>query len=131
MLKLYFGSIPSTISTVLVIIFCVFFGLVMNKRTQITHWGILVLLMFLLGLFMSMMSGFKDGTGTPNPVIPNNHWGMTVLCILGGIAFLVAIVALFVRKQDFWQISFYILSSVIIVKTLLTEVIRIVAAFRH
>jgi hypothetical protein len=40
----------------------------------------------------------KDGTGTPNPVIPNNHWGMTVLCILGGIAFLVAIVALFVTQ---------------------------------
>lgn len=131
MLKLYFGNSSTIISTLLIIVFGMFFGMVMAKRSTITHWGILVLLMFFLGLFMSMMSGMKDGMGTASSIIPMNHWTMTVLCVLGGLAFLIAIVTLFVRKQDFWQISFYILSSIIIVKVLLTEGIRIVNLIKH
>lgn len=129
MLKLFFGSTYSTISTFLIIAFGVFFGIVMAKRVSITHWGWLVLIVFFVGLAMSMMSGFKDGMGTANSLIPNNHWSMTVLCILGGLAFVAGIISLFVRKQDFWQISFFILSGIIIVKTLLTEGYRIADYF--
>lgn len=125
MLKLFFGSIQSTISTLLFIAFVVFFTLVTARRAEIAHWGSLVLCMFFLGMFMSMMSGMKDGMGTPASIIPMNHWMMIALCVLGGLGFLSGLTALIIRKQVFWQISFYLLSSIIILKVLLTETFRI------
>lgn len=125
MLKLYFGSTNSIISTLLIVVFGIFFGIVLAKRNSITHWGLLVLILFFLGLFMSIMSGMKDGMGTPASLIPNNHWMMAALCILGGLVFLIGIITLFIRKQDFWQVSFFMISGIIIIKILLTEGFRI------
>jgi hypothetical protein len=51
---------------------------------------------------------------------------MTVLCVLGGLAFLSGLLALIIRNQAFWQVSFYLMSSIIIVKVLVTEAFRIV-----
>lgn len=126
MLKLYFGSIHATISTLLFVAFVLFFAIVTTRRTEINHWGLLTLFMFILGLLMSMMSGMKDGMGSPASIIPNKHWVMTALCVLGGLAFLSGLLALIIRNQTFWQISFYLLSAIIILKVLLTEVYRIV-----
>lgn len=126
MLKLYFGSVFSTISTLLAVTFTVFFVLVTARRASINHWGLLTLAMFLLGLLMSMMSGMKDGMGSPASIIPNKHWVMTALCVLGGLAFLSGLLALIIRNQSFWQVSFYLLSAIIILKVLLTEAYRIV-----
>ena len=126
MLKLYFGSVFSTISTLLAVAFAVFFALVTARRASISHWGLLTLAMFILGLLMSMMSGMKDGMGSAASVIPNKHWMMTILCILGGLAFVSGLLALIVRNQVFWQVSFYLMSAIIILKVLLTEAYRIV-----
>jgi hypothetical protein len=131
MIKLYFGSVASTISTILILLFGLFFGLATARRSSVTFWGILVLVMLLLGLFMSIMSGLKDGMATASQLIPKGHWSMAVLSILGGLAFLVGIAAIFVRNQAFWQVCFYVLSSIVIVKTLLTEGIRLAHYFTH
>lgn len=125
MLKLYFGSISSIISSLQIVFFGVFFWLVTERRTNISKWGILVLIVFFFGLFMSMMGGMKDGMGTPVSVIPEKHWAMAVLCILGGLAFLAGIAAIIIRKQMYWQISFYLLSAIIILKVVVTEGYRI------
>ncbi len=129
MLKLYFGSVFTTISTLLAVAFAVFFALVTARRASISHWGLLTLAMFVLGLLMSMMSGMKDGMGSAASVIPMKHWVMTALSVLGGLAFLSGILALIIRNQAFWQISFYLISSVIILKVVLTEAYRIVHHF--
>ena len=125
MLKLYFGNIPTTISTLLFAVFVVFFTIVTSRRAEISHWGILTMCMFFLGLMMSMMSGMKDGMGTHASVIPAQHWVMTVLCVLGGLGFLSGLAALIIRKQVFWQVSYYLLSAIIIVKMLVTEAYRV------
>jgi hypothetical protein len=126
MLKLYFGSVFSTISTLLAVIFTVFFALVTARRASISHWGLFTLAMFILGLLMSMMSGMKDGMGSPSSVIPVKHWVMTALCVLGGLAFLSGLLALIIRNPSFWQVSFYLMSAIIVLKVLLTEIYRIV-----
>ena len=126
MLKLYFGNVSTTVSTLLALVFAVFFSLVTKNRANITHWGILTLVMFFLGLAMSMMSGMKDGMGTAAAVFPNKHWVTIVLSILGGLGFLAGLLALIRRNQDFWQTSFYLLSSIIILKVLMTETFRII-----
>ena len=47
-------------------------------------------------------------------------------CVLGGLAFLSGLLALIIRNQTFWQVSFYLMSTIIILKVLLTEAYRIV-----
>jgi len=126
MVKLYFGSVSAAISTLLALAFAVFFALVTARRTGITHWGLLTLAVFILGLAMSMMSGMKDGMGTPEAILPSKHWVTIALSVLGGLCFLMGVLALIVRKQAFWQLSFYLLSSVIILKVVLTEAFRII-----
>lgn len=130
MIKLFFGNTASIISTVLMAVFALFFGLVLQRRTVIIHWGILVLFLFVLGLCMSVISGIKDKTGTPLTLIPAGHWVMTALCILGGLSFLTGMAALFIRKQSFWQIGFFTLSAIIIIKIILTESFRITDYFK-
>lgn len=126
MLKLYFSKATDVISLVLIIGFSIFFGIVNSRRENIEGWGRLVLVVFFVGLFMSMMSGMRDGMSTPTAVFPNNNWACILLSILGGLAFIVGIIAIIIRKQNFWQISFYMLSMIIIVKTLLVETYRII-----
>lgn len=130
MLKLYFSDVSTIISTVLIIGFGVFFGIVTGKRNNISHWGILVLVLFFVGLAMSMMSGMKDNISTPSALIPNKHWAMTLLSILGGLAFVVGIIMLIIRRQNFWQFGFYMLSAIIIAKTVMVEVYRIIMYIR-
>ena len=126
MLKLYFGNVSTIISTLLALVFAVFFALATAHRINIAHWGILTLVVFLLGLAMSAVSGMKDGMGAAAAVLPNKHWVTIVLSVLGGLCFLVGLLALIRRNQSFWQTSFYLLSSIIILKVLLTETFRII-----
>jgi MFS family permease len=126
MLKLYFSKATDIISLILIIGFSVLFGVVNSRREGIQGWGKLVIVAFFVGLFMSMVSGMRDGMSTPAAVFPNNNWACILLSILGGLAFVVGVIALIIRKQNFWQISFYMMSGIIIVKTVLVEVYRIV-----
>lgn len=126
MQKLYFGNVNTIISTLLVAAFAVFFSLVTRNRANISHWGILTLVMFFLGLAMSIMSGMKDGMGTAASILPSKHWITIVLMVAGGLGFLSGLLALIIRNQAYWQASFYILSSIIIVKVILTESFRII-----
>jgi hypothetical protein len=125
MLKLYFSKTTDVISLVLIIGFAIFFGIVNARREGIEGWGKLVVVVFFVGLFMSIMSGMRDGMSTPSAVFPNNNWACILLSILGGLAFLFGIVSIIIRKQNFWQVSFYMLSLIIIVKTLVVEIYRI------
>lgn len=126
MIKLYFSKPTDIISLMLIIGFSVFFGIVTARRSGIQNWGLLVLCVFFIGLLMSMMSGMRDGMATPSAVFPNNSLITTILCILGGLAFIFGIAAIFFRSQGFWQVSFYALSTIIIAKVLMVEVFRIV-----
>ena len=126
MYKLFFGSTSATISTILVVVFGLLFGFFLAKRSTINHWGLLVLCVFLIGLFMSIMSGMRDGIAGTSPLFPASGWISIVLSIGGALAFLIAIITLFVRKQDFWQLSFFMLSGIIIVKTIIVELSRII-----
>jgi hypothetical protein len=125
MLKLYFSTVPSIISTALIIVFAVIFSLVSGRRASIAHWGLLSLLLFFIGLAMSIMSGFKDGVGSSAAVIPPSNPVSVILSILGGLAFVAGIAMLIFRRQDFWQFGFYALSAIIIVKTVMVEFVRI------
>jgi isoprenylcysteine carboxyl methyltransferase (ICMT) family protein YpbQ len=128
MIKLYFSKATDVISLILIVGFSVFFGMVNARKSNIEGWGKYVLVVFLVGLLMSMMSGMRDAMGTPIAIFPNNNWACILLSVLGGLAFVIGIISIFIRKQNFWQISFYMLSIIIIAKTALVEVYRIIKA---
>ncbi len=125
MLKLYFGNNLRRISTLLIFLFIALFTYVLQTQTETSRWGFPVFLMFALGLSMSIVSGLRDDMGKPESLIPVKHKVMTTLSLLGGLAFLVAILALFYRKQDFLELCFYALSAIIIVKVVVTEGYRL------
>ncbi len=124
-MKLYFSNLSNIISTVLILGFGVFFCIVYAKRGNISHWGLLVACLFFLGLLMSIMSGMKDNISTATALIPAGSWLMTVLSVLGALGFVIAIAALIFRKQNVWQFEFYLLSAVILLKTVMVELYRI------
>lgn len=120
---LYFSSPFTVISTVLIILFAAMFSIVTVKRTRIHHWGSLVAVLFFVGLSMSVLSGFRDKMGSASALFSSGAI-LALLCILGGAAMLTGILMIFLRKKNVWMIGFYILSSIIIVKVILTETVR-------
>lgn len=125
MFKLFFSSGFSIVSTILTVVFIVIFSIVMSQRTNITHWGLLVFVIFVLGLSMSLISGFRDDMGSKTPVISSSPV-MLILCLLGASAMITGIVMLIRRNTKACEIGFYLLSSIIIVKLVLTEGFRII-----
>jgi hypothetical protein len=130
MLKLYFGNVFSIISFILILGFVVLFCIVTVNRSNINYWGVLVLCLFFLGLAMSILSGFKDGVGTPNMLFSAKSWTTITLTILGIAAIVLGVIMIFVRTQSFWQFGFYALSADIIIKTLIVEISRVILYIR-
>ena len=127
MIQLYFGSVPSILSTLLFLGFGVFFGVTLSKNAQIKHWGRVTLVVLLVGIVMSALSGTKDAVGTPTALFAMDSFVFIAASVLGGLAVLLGIITLFVRRQRFWQVAFYATSGIIILKTLLVEIARIAA----
>lgn len=131
MLKLYFSNISSIISSVLIVVFAVLLGMATARRNSVDNWGALVLCLFFMGLMMSIVSGTKDKVGTLTALFPINNWAFIVLSILGALAFIVEIIMIFIRKQDFWQFGFYMLSVIILIKIIIVEGIRIITYIKR
>lgn len=126
MSSLYFSNPLTGISTALILLFALMFSIVTAKRAEIHHWGLLVAVLFFLGLSMSVLSGFKDRMGSASAVFPSSSPAvLTLLCILGGTAMVAGILMVFLRKQNIWKIGFYLLSAIMILKIVLTETVRI------
>ena len=60
MIKLYFGNIPSILSTILFLIFVVFFIRTMKKNDGDRKWKKAAIITVLMGTAMSALSGIKD-----------------------------------------------------------------------
>lgn len=126
MIKLFFGNIPTILSTGLIVVFVIFLKDVLSKDPQITKWSSLALRMFLLGFIMSAMSGVKDYSGM-EPAIqfgPGNK-AFIVLSVLGVIGILFGVWAFITKNQSAHRTIFYALSVIIIIKTVIVEVMRI------
>lgn len=130
MLKLYFGNIPTILSTVTIIGFGLFFKDVITKDVNLVDWKKVALLLLLLGFIMSAMGGAKDYSGGEPAIefVPTNMI-MIALSVLGVLAILLGVVSLFVRNESFYRFTFYGLSSIIIIKVLIVEFTRIIKHF--
>ena len=126
MIKLYFGNVPSILSTILFLVFVVFFIRTMKKTDGDRKWKKASIITVLMGTAMSALSGIKDSVADAMAVsFEQMNPPLAILCALGGIALLIGVVAAFCKKEKINKGLFYALSMIIIVKTIIVEVLRI------
>ena len=130
MLNLYFGNVPSILSTILFLVFVVFFIKTVKKPDGGTKWKKAAIITVLMGTAMSALSGLKDSfAGTMAISFEQMNLPLAILCTLGGMALLMGVVAVFCKKEKINKGLFYALSLIIVAKTIVVEVLRIKAFF--
>lgn len=125
MIHLYFGSISRVLSSGLILSAVIFMVYTFSQRE--IQWGRTFTVLFFLGLFLSIMSGTRDGIGTAGG-FPTQGKLFIALCGLGILGFIVGIAALlskFFNTTIIFQYGSYLLMAVIVVKTFLVEAYRI------
>lgn len=127
MIKLYFGSIPSILSTILFFVFIWFFIYIIKKPESNKKWKKAAIITVLMGTAMSAFSGIKDTLAEKAAVsFENMNPSLAILCLLGVIALISGIAAGFCKKENVNKIIFFSLSFIILAKTVIVEILRIV-----
>lgn len=133
-MNVYFGNSVTTMSTVLVLSIWVFIIFNIFKHKRVKYWGRKVTVLFTLGLLifcfvatrdefhLSIQSLFDEtissGLFTINSL-------QTILCFIGGgIIVFTSILCFFVKNQKYRKTMFFVLSCVIMLKTIIIEVSR-------
>ena len=130
MIKLYFGNAPSIISTILFLVFVVFFIRTMKKTDGDRKWKKASIITVLMGIAMSAFSGIKDSLSDTMAVsFEQMNLPLAILCALGGAAVLLGIVTAFCKKEKINKGIFFSLSLIILAKTVVVEALRIADYF--
>ena len=109
MIKLYFGSVPSILSTILFIVFVVFFIKTMKKPEDGKKWKKAAIITVLMGTAMSAFSGIKDSISDSMAVsFEQMNPPLAILCALGGMAVLSGVLAAFCKNEKINKIIFFI-----------------------
>ena len=126
MLNLYFGNVPSILSTILFLIFVVFFITTIKRSDKGRKWKKAAIITVVMGSAMSALSGIKDSCADTMAVsFEQMNLPLAILCILGGMAILMGIVAVFCKKEKINKVLFYAMSFIIVAKTIVVEVLRV------
>ena len=127
MFSLYFGNVPNILSTILFLVFALFFIKTMKKPESEKKWKKAAIITVLMGTAMSALSGIKDSVADTMAVsFEQMNIPLAILCALGGLALLIGVVSAICKKEKINRVLFYVLSFIIIVKTSAVEVLRIV-----
>lgn len=139
MLSLYFGGFTEVLAVVSILCVLVFIGLSIKDRQHVQHWGRKVCILFFLGLFICCIVATRDQydksvqaliegvTQIPGtfPLISATSIQSNVCAIGGGLIALLAFLSIWIKKQDFRKMAFFIMSAIFIGKMLIIEVTRI------
>ena len=130
MLNLYFENVPSILSTILFLVFVVFFIKIMKKPDSSRKWKKAAIITVLMGTAMSALSGLKDSSADTMAVsFEQMNLPLAILCALGGMALLMGVAAVFCKKEKFNKGLFFALSFIILAKTIVVEALRIAVYF--
>ena len=130
MLNLYFGNVPSILSTILFLVFTVFFIKTVKKPDGGKKWKKAAIITVVMGTAMSALSGIKDSCADTMAVsFEKMNLSLAILCALGGMALLMGVVSIICKKEKFNKGLFYALSFIIIAKTITVEALRIKVFF--
>ena len=133
-MNLYFGTLPATLSTLLLLVILAYFLFTAARQAQMTHWGRRTGLLAAMGLVLCCLVAVRDGyvgsvtalwdaAAVPGLLAADGF--IATLCYAGGAA--VAAILLFcllARKQTLRKGAFFALGGVLLFKTLLVELSR-------
>lgn len=139
MLSLYFGNSTAVLALISILIVLVFIGLSIKKRNNIQYWGRRVCILFFLGLFVccvvatrdqydksvqALIQGVAQIPGT-FPLISATSIQSNVCAIGGGLLALFSFLSIWIKKQSFRKVAFFIMSVIFIGKVFIIEITRI------
>lgn len=135
-MKLYFGNIVTTITTIMLLILVWFIGGSIANQTNINYWGRRSLFLLVYGLTICCFAAARDGLdktiqntidGSCAPgVFPLISIPNLIGCIGAAIIIIAAIATPIAKSQHMRQIWFYVMSGGITMKILVMEIARII-----
>ena len=136
-MKLYFGNIVTTVTTIMILTFVGFIGYSLWNRNTINFWGRRNLFLLIYGLVICCLAATRDGLdktiqsaidGSCTPgIFPLLSVPNIIGCIGAAMIIIAAIATLIARTQHMREIWFYFMSSGILLKIVVTEISRIMA----
>ena len=134
-MKLYFGNIVTTITTIMLLILIGFIGESIGNHSNINYWGRRSLFLLVYGLTICCFAAARDGLdktiqntidGSCAPgIFPLISIPNLIGCIGGAIIIIAAIATPIAKSQHMRQIWFYVMSGGITMKILVMEIARI------
>lgn len=131
---MYFGNFVTTISTMLVVIACIYIACTIRKRNYIEYWGRRIAFLATFGLIICCFVGARDGyhlsvqssfnTSVEPGIFTIDSIQSTACCLGGAVISFASISSVFVGNQKYRRVMFFMLSGTMIIKMLIIEVSR-------
>ena len=138
-MKLYFGNIVTTVTTLMILSLVGFVGYSISSRSNINFWGRRSLFVLIYGLVICCFAATRDGLdktiqnaidGSCNPGIFSLVSVPNVIGCVGAIIIIIAAIATpLAKSQHMREIWFYVMSGGVMLKVVVMEISRIIQIF--
>ena len=125
-MKLYFGNMVTTVTTIMIIALVGFIGYSVWNRNTISYWGCRNLFLLMYGLVICCFAAARDGldktiqAAVDGSCIPGIFPLISIPTIVGAVATPIA------KSQRMREIWFYVMSSGVMLKVVVMELARII-----
>ena len=131
---MYVGNFVTTISTMLVVIACIYIVCTIRKRNQIEYWGRRIAFLAILGLLICCFVAARDGyhlsvqasfnTSVEPGIFTIDSIQSTACCLGGAVIAFASLSGILIRNQKYRSVMFLVLSGTMIIKMLIIEISR-------
>ena len=138
-MKLYFGNMVTTVTTLMILSLVGFVGYSISSRSNINFWGRRSLFVLIYGLVICCFAATRDGLdktiqnaidGSCNPGIFSLVSVPNVIGCVGAIIIIIAAIATpLAKSQHMREIWFYVMSGGVMLKVAVMEISRILQIF--
>ena len=138
-MRLYFGNIVTTVTTLMILSLVGFVGYSISSRNNINFWGRRSLFVLIYGLVICCFAATRDGLdktiqnaidGSCNPGIFSLVSVPNVIGCVGAMIIIIAAIATpLAKSQHMREIWFYVMSGGVMLKVAVTEISRILQIF--
>ena len=135
-MKLYFGNIVTTVTTLMIVSLVGFIGYSVYNRGNIDFWGRRSLFVLVYGLVICCFAAARDGLdktiqhtidGSCNPGLFSLVSIPTIVGCVGATIIIIAAIATPIAKSQYMrEIWFYVMSGGVMLKIVVMEIARII-----
>lgn len=133
-MNLYFEDTVTTITTVLVLSIIIYIITIISRHKKIELWGRQIALLAIWGLAVCILVAVRDKyylsvqASMDSKITPGlftiESVQSNLCCIAGAVIAFCTISSIFIKKQNYRKIMFFVLSATILFKILVIELAR-------